>query len=95
MKRSRRVEISFEVDRPIVPAGNHEDWCETCQTHARMLTVDEAALLLEIKSRAVFHLVEEGTVHSSETSQGLLRICLNSLVWISTQTQIEVVRKEA
>jgi hypothetical protein len=45
----------------------------------QMVTVDEAAILRGVDSRAIFRWVEAEQVHSSETANGLLRICLNSL----------------
>ena len=68
--------------------GNEEVWCAKCQKSVRTVAVDEAALLLRVSSRAIFRWVDEGIVHSVETSQGLLQICLNSLIWVSTQTHL-------
>jgi hypothetical protein len=41
--------------------------------------VDEAAVLRRVNSRTIFGWVEANQVHSSETANGLLLICLNSL----------------
>ena len=44
-----------------------------------MLNVDDAALFAHVNSRTIFHWAESGTVHSSETPEGLLLICSRSL----------------
>jgi len=44
-----------------------------------MLPVDEAAILARTDSRTIFRLVETGRLHSSETAEGLLMVCLDSL----------------
>jgi hypothetical protein len=44
-----------------------------------MVTVDQAAMLAGVGSRTIFHWVEVGRLHSSETAEGLLLVCLNSL----------------
>lgn len=44
-----------------------------------MLNVEQAAMILRSSSRAVFRLVESGRLHSEETGEGKLYICLNSL----------------
>jgi hypothetical protein len=44
-----------------------------------MLGIDDAALCARVNSRTIFHWAESGIVHSIETPEGLLLICLNSL----------------
>jgi hypothetical protein len=44
-----------------------------------MMTTDHAALIARVTSRTIFHWAESGRVHSSETPDGLLLICSNSL----------------
>jgi hypothetical protein len=80
VKRSRRVEISIELNRLLVQRGGGQAWCVACQMRTPFLTVDEAALLLQVDSRTVFHYVEARVLHSMDTSQGLLRVCLKSLL---------------
>ena len=54
-------------------------WCLTCGAKAEMVPVDEAAILRRVDSRTIFRWVEAEQVHASETANGLLLICLNSL----------------
>jgi hypothetical protein len=44
-----------------------------------MLNVDDAAIFARVNSRTIFHWAESGALHSSETPEGLLLICPNSL----------------
>jgi hypothetical protein len=44
-----------------------------------MITPNEAAKLAGISSRSVYRLVEAESIHFTETHDGLLLICLNSL----------------
>ena len=44
-----------------------------------MLSTDHAAIAAHVSSRTIFRWVESGMVHSSETPDGLLLICPNSL----------------
>jgi predicted site-specific integrase-resolvase len=44
-----------------------------------MISVDEAAVISNVSTRTMFHWVDEGRVHYTETANGLLRVCPNSL----------------
>lgn len=44
-----------------------------------MLPADQAAILFRLSSRTIHRMVEEGKLHFTETPDGLLLICLNSL----------------
>jgi hypothetical protein len=44
-----------------------------------MLSIDDAAIFAGVNSRTIFHWAESGVVHSTETAEGLLLICPNSL----------------
>ncbi|MFN2576347.1 MAG: hypothetical protein ABR607_01505 [Pyrinomonadaceae bacterium] len=80
MKR-KRTEITIETERVLYvsPPGKVLSWCGKCDAQAEMVPVDEAAILRRVNSRTVFGWVEEKRVHSTETAEGLLLICLNSL----------------
>jgi hypothetical protein len=44
-----------------------------------MMTTDHAAIAAHVTSRTIFRWAESGRVHSTETPDGLLVICPNSL----------------
>jgi hypothetical protein len=71
-----RTEITVEVDRWVVVNRRRKTaWCVACSCQVEMLNVDDAALFAQVNSRTIFHWAESGTVHSSETPEGLLLIC--------------------
>lgn len=45
-----------------------------------MVTLDEATSVVGISTLAIFRMVETGQVHFVETGEGLLRLCLPSLL---------------
>jgi hypothetical protein len=55
------------------------EWCPSCAGHSVMLTPDEAAAVAGINPRVVHEWAEAARLHSVETSDGALLICLNSL----------------
>ena len=81
--KKRRTEISVETERMVVIRRPGKtsllSRCEMCGERVEMLTVDHAAMLAGVGSRTIFHWVEAGRIHSSETAEGLLLVCLNSL----------------
>lgn len=80
--RRKRTEITIEatryfyISRPRVALC----WCVGCAAQVEMVTVDEAAVLLGVTSRTVFRWAEASQLHSIETANGRLLICLNSSV---------------
>ena len=79
MKR-KRTEITIETERMLFISSPRKviGWCASCGAQAEMVPVDEAAILRRVDSRTIFRWVEAERVHSSETANGLLLICLNS-----------------
>jgi hypothetical protein len=54
-------------------------WCEQCRRRVFMVTVEEAMILSGAGSHEIFRLVEADAIHFSETAEGFVLICLNSL----------------
>jgi hypothetical protein len=78
---SKRTEITIRTSRLLVmnKVKAMTAWCEECGKQSHWLTVDDTALLLGITSRMVFRQAEAGALHSTETCEGLLMVCLGSL----------------
>jgi hypothetical protein len=53
--------------------------CDQCAAMVGFVTAEEATALLRINARTFYRRVEEGSVHFTETTDGSLLICLNSL----------------
>lgn len=78
----RRTEITIETERLVVVGGRKKrsnSWCAPCGRQVEALTTDEAAVLAGVTSRTIFSWVEAGSVHYTETPEGLLLICPNSI----------------
>jgi hypothetical protein len=83
MRRSRKTEITVETDRLVVVEILRRPASPSCPLRAgqaEMVTVDDAAAIARVNSRTVFRWVQEGHVHFIETTQGLLLVCLKSLL---------------
>jgi hypothetical protein len=78
----KRIEITIETDRMILIGKRRlrrVAWCAACAQEVRMVSVDEAAAIAHASSRMIYQRVEAGTIHFTETPEGWLLICLNSL----------------
>ena len=83
MKRRKKTEIIVERDQVLVIRrlnSREPRWCEECGEQAQMVSVDDAASIAGLTARAVYRQVETGQIHFSETTDGLLLVCLNSLL---------------
>ncbi len=82
----KRTLITIETDRVLMIDGRRRTrsssraaWCAVCAAQARMLTVDEAAAVAQTTSRTIYQWVEARKLHFTETPEGRLFICHNSL----------------
>src|SRR5438045_2427796 len=83
MRRRKRTEVFVETEveievkrrtRKLAPV-----WCDECGAQVEMAPPDVAALVAEVSARMVFGWVEAGRIHFTETAEGALLVCLNSL----------------
>ena len=79
MKR-RRMLITVEEERVIEirAPGRPNVRCD-CGADGLMLTPEAAAASTKLTSRAIYRLVEDGSLHFKETPSGLLLVCIASL----------------
>lgn len=76
------TEITIETEQVVVIRQQPdvaEMWCGGCSNFVRMVTPELAALLTRISARTIYRQTENGELHFTETSEGLLLICLDSL----------------
>jgi hypothetical protein len=81
--KKRRVELTIETHQVWIvrePKPQAPDWCAECGRAVRMTTADEAARIIRQSTLNVYRMVEGGRLHYSETHEGLLLICLDSLL---------------
>jgi len=78
----RRIEISaFERER-IVSQGilTH---CPACRSQSELLTLAQAAALVQVDMGILDHWQADGRLHTATTPDGTHRICRNSLLRFS------------
>jgi hypothetical protein len=80
---SKRTEITVEIERLVVVSkGSRKPrraFCELCEKETEMLTTDGAARFAKCSSWAIFGWVGLGWLHFTETDEGILLVCRNSL----------------
>ena len=85
MKRkrwTRTTEIKVETEELYLLRRSGKPvraWCPACAAEVRMLTADGAAAAAGVSTRTIYRWVERGKIHFTETGQGQVLICLNSL----------------
>ena len=79
---TKRTEITIETARVTVISKPTRmiGWCAACRKKVDWVTVDEAARLSDASTRSIFRMVEDGQFHFSETQEGILLLCSNSLM---------------
>lgn len=81
MKATKRIKITAEKhELKIISFGRSRKlFCEICQTETRHLTVAQTATALVISEMEIFRLAESKQIHSTETTDGKLLICADSV----------------
>jgi hypothetical protein len=84
VKKTRRTERIVEIHEFYAvrtASGSLPALCAECsQGDAIMLAPDHAALLSHVPTRMIYRLVETGSIHYREESNGSLVVCVRSLV---------------
>ena len=84
----KRTEITIESDRLVVLSKRKVSvvsWCRECNQRVKMITVDEAASIAGVTSRTMYRWADAEELHFTETSEGRLLICCESLVPLATE----------
>ena len=79
----RRTEITIEKERVLLIRRRHASavaWCASCHERVRMVTADEAARMAGVSPRTIYRWIEAERLHFIETPEGLLLVCINSLL---------------
>ena len=83
MTKKKRTEITVETERVLVVRRRYravEEWCTRCRETVLMIRPDQAAAVSGKSLRAIFHEVEAAALHFVEKPDGMILICLNSLI---------------
>jgi hypothetical protein len=83
MKKQQEIWIEIERERTIYRKTRRFAFCDECQTQAEFLTFAEAAALVETNTEKIFALADAGTLHSTVAENGILLVCLCSLLGTS------------
>ena len=78
----RRVEIIVEKYRVLTIATRRisaAGWCTQCGFKVRMVTAEDASRIAKVTPRTIYRWAETGQLHFTESQEGLLLICLESL----------------
>jgi len=81
MSKRKRTEITVETRSLVLrrPRRHARLFCDACPSPAPLITPDEAAALAGVSARMIYRWVESGQLHYSETPEGRLLVCPNSL----------------
>ena len=82
MSLKKRTRITIETERVFVIGkvrSTFEAWCPVCDELVRLLRPDEAATLSACM-QASQHPLEIDKLHIIPTADGLMNVCLNSLL---------------
>jgi hypothetical protein len=83
VKKKKGTEITVETERVLVIRRRYratEEWCAGCGESVLMIRPDQAAAVVGKSLRAIFNEVETAALHFVEKPDGMLLICLNSLL---------------
>jgi len=84
VKKTRRTEKTVEIHEFYAirtASGSLPALCGECPTgDAIMLVPDHAALLSHVPTRMIYRLIESGSIHYREETNGSLVVCVRSLV---------------
>lgn len=83
MGKKRKTKITVETERLVIVKRKEKDeygWCEWCNARVRIITPEEAAVAAHLSTRTIYRWVEAERLHFTETPEGFLRICLDSLM---------------
>ena len=83
MKKKRRTRTTIEMREVVVIRGapkRRSIFCAECSEAAVFVTVEEAVKMSGISARAIYRLLEAGSVHFAETADGLTLICPATLL---------------
>jgi hypothetical protein len=83
MKAKQQTEITIETHEiTIIRVSSRQTatvFCFNCGKNLKHFSIARASAVSKISEAAIFRLVENGQIHSTETAAGALLVCSNSL----------------
>jgi len=83
LKTVKRTELTIETERLVILSKRKVSmvsWCPECNQRVKMITVDEAASIAGVTSRTMYRWTDSEKLHFTETTEGRLLICRESLI---------------
>ncbi len=86
MSYKQRIEITVETEQLLVLRRRRATaLCAQCASPVELLTAEEAATAAGVSLSSIQRSAEEQRLHFSETAEGRLLVCLNSLLDLTTK----------
>jgi hypothetical protein len=91
-ENSGRAKMKLNRQVQVTSRDNHRRWfirqgasqrrelCAVCGQQIQMVRLEEAAAAVSVELQTIHTLIEAGRLHSVETDEALLLVCLNSLI---------------
>ncbi|HEX3229352.1 MAG TPA: hypothetical protein VHQ95_10325 [Pyrinomonadaceae bacterium] len=80
--KKRTARITVETERLVVIRRSQtscDGWCGQCEAPVKLIGLEEAAAIAGASQRAIFRGAEAGEIHFTETADGKVLFCLNSI----------------
>ncbi len=80
---TRRTRITVETERRLIlkpPRISSESWCADCEAQVTRVTPETAATLMNLSRRTIYQSLETRRLHFTESAEGCVAVCLNSLL---------------
>jgi hypothetical protein len=80
--KKRTATITVETERLLVicrPQASFDGWCGECQAEVKLISLEEAAAIAGASQRMIFRWAEAGEIHFTESEDGKVMFCLNSI----------------
>ena len=80
--KKRTARITVETERLLVirrSPTSGDGWCNQCEAPVKLIRLEEAAAIAGASQRAIFRWAEAGEIHFTETADGKVMFCLNSI----------------
>ena len=79
--KKRTARITLETERLLVirSKASGDGWCGKCQAEVKLISLEEAAAVSGASQRAIFRWAEAGEIHFTETADGRVMFCLDSI----------------
>lgn len=81
-KTTQTIELTIEKSETFIvhtPGKIFSAWCSACRNDVSTARPDDAARLAGMSTRAIYAGIEAGQVHFSESQDGTLFVCIDSL----------------